>query len=79
MESVGSHGGTFMCGKGAFLCSICFQPINLDECKIDEDGRPVHERCYAERLLYVSPKKKPRHEEAWQGLASRFMRIVGRK
>jgi len=39
----------------------------------------VHERCYADRLLYASPKKKPRHEEARQGLASRFMRIVGRK
>ena len=68
-----------MCGKSAFLCSICFQPINLDQCKIDEDGRPVYEQCYADRALFALPKKKAQHEEPWRGLASRLMKIVGRK
>jgi len=68
-----------MCGKGAFLCSICFQPINLGQCKTDEDGRFVHEKCYADRLLFTPPKKKAYHEGHWRGMAWRFMRIVGRK
>jgi hypothetical protein len=72
----GTHrGGASMHEKGAFLCSICFQPINLDQCKIDEDGRPVHESCYTDRLLFAVPKKKPHHEESWSRLALRFVRI----
>jgi len=44
--------------ENCFLCSICFQPIILENCKIDEDGRPVHERCYAQMLLLASASKK---------------------
>ena len=40
----------------AFLCSICFQPIDVNACKIDERGRAVHENCYATLALY-RPKK----------------------
>ena len=47
-----------MSGEKPFLCSICFQPVELNKCKIDEDGRPVHENCYAEMMLFA-PKKKP--------------------
>jgi hypothetical protein len=71
--------GVLMCGQDAFLCSICFQPIKLNQCKIDEDGRPVHERCYALRLLNAPPEKNTHHEEGWRGFGWRFTRIVGKK
>lgn len=42
-----------------FLCSICFQPINVKTYKIDKDGRAVHEECYATRLQYQpNPARK---------------------
>src|SRR5215472_10960645 len=41
------------------LCSICFKPLDLSRCKIDEDGHPVHEQCYMERLHFLSQVKKP--------------------
>lgn len=41
-----------------FLCSICFQPIKLENCKVDEDGRAVHEKCVIEMLLHVPTLKK---------------------
>ena len=47
-----------MSGEKPLLCSICFQPVELKTCKIDEDGRAVHESCYAEMMLFA-PKKKP--------------------
>ena len=51
----------------AFLCSLCFVPINLSTCKIDESGRPVHAECLANRELYLSTRKsvardKPKFE-----------------
>jgi hypothetical protein len=33
------------------LCPICNQPITLEDAKIDEDGRAVHEECYVKQLL----------------------------
>lgn len=55
----------------AFLCSICFQPIDVNTCKIDECGRAVHEECYTTSLLHQ--RKKP----ASVGLLSRvFAKIV---
>jgi hypothetical protein len=50
-----------------FLCSICFQPVNLNEYKIDEDGRAVHEACYAEMLLYGREAKKPEKKPPFLG------------
>jgi hypothetical protein len=57
-----------MSGEKVFLCSICFQPIELTKCKIDGNGRAVHEKCYAQMLLHTSieklpPKKRPRFLE----------------
>lgn len=51
----------------SFLCSICFVPINLDKCKTDEGGRPVHAECQAMRELYLATRQrtkrnKPRYE-----------------
>lgn len=53
--------------------------IKLNPCKIDEDGRTVHEGCYAVRLLNAPPKKKTHHEEGWRGFGWRFTRIVGKR
>lgn len=41
------------------LCAICFQPIVLDKSKNDEDGRPVHEDCYAMKIASLDKPKKP--------------------
>ena len=37
-----------MSGEDSFLCSICFKPVNVKTCKIDELGRPLHETCYSD-------------------------------
>jgi len=47
-----------MPGERPFLCSICFQPVELKNCKIDADGRAIHEKCGAQRLLYEAPSKR---------------------
>jgi len=57
--------------KRPILCSICFKPIDVKMYKIDEDGRAMHEECYAIVLLH-RPKKP-----ASVGVLSRvFAKIV---
>ena len=41
------------------LCAICFQPIDLKKSKTNEDGRPVHEDCYAMKMAALDKPKKP--------------------
>ena len=36
-------------------CRICAQSIQLEECKIDEHGQPVHEHCQYMRLSLNAP------------------------
>jgi hypothetical protein len=31
-------------------CVICGAPVQLEHCKVDEDGGAIHEACYFERL-----------------------------
>jgi phage tail tube protein FII len=31
-------------------CAICKMAVELEYCKIDEDGEPVHESCYIAKL-----------------------------
>ena len=31
------------------LCSLCSKVVELENCKTDERGRPVHEDCYVAR------------------------------
>ncbi len=31
-------------------CWMCGNPVALEECNTDEDGRAVHEQCYVERV-----------------------------
>jgi len=33
-------------------CSICETPVPLEDCKIDEQGRAVHESCYCAKVGY---------------------------
>ncbi len=48
-------------------CWICDQPIRLEDCKIDEHGRAVHETCYVAKVSLENksaqdkdkPKPKP--------------------
>ena len=50
------------------LCSICFKPIISDNYQIDEDGWPVHKKCYEERALYTAPVvKKPAKKKTIRG------------
>ena len=39
------------------LCYVCSQPVALEDCKIDEQGPAVHEKCYVDQ---VAQKKSPR-------------------
>jgi len=32
------------------LCGLCTKPVALENCKIDEVGRAVHEDCYFRNL-----------------------------
>lgn len=66
-----------MCGDRAFLCSICFQPVNLTSCKFDENGRPLHEQCYVDNLFRVA--KPPRSAVRWSDLSTRIARLIGLK
>jgi hypothetical protein len=53
-----------MSGNKAFLCSVCFKPVDLTICKMDEDGRAAHEKCHAERLLNTPPQRRQRKKRA---------------
>ena len=74
-----------MTGEDSFLCSICFKSISLKNCKIDEDGRPVHGTCYAARVLHGLPStgkssgKDLSKVPGWRSLGRKMMRIVGRR
>lgn len=52
----------------AFLCSICFQRINVNNCKFDEAGRPVHQECLATRDLYGRVPKRTAKKIEWRSL-----------
>lgn len=76
-----------MATETPFLCSICFKSVSLEDCKIDEDGRPIHETCYATSVLYKHPStgnpagKSPGPGAAlgWRGIGWKIMRIVRRR
>jgi hypothetical protein len=33
-----------------YICWICGNPVQLEKCKTDEDGRAVHEECYSMKI-----------------------------
>jgi len=32
-------------------CSICHRPVSVETSKTDENGNPVHEDCYVQRVM----------------------------
>ena len=32
------------------ICSVCGKRVNVETSKTDEEGRAVHEECYAEKV-----------------------------
>jgi hypothetical protein len=34
-----------------FCCEICGEHVSLNNCKTDEQGLPVHEKCYVARVV----------------------------
>ena len=65
--------------ESPFLCSICFKPIRLENYKIDEDGRPIHEQCYLDKMRFVPPDKNARHGIGWRDLGRKLRRIFGQE
>ena len=41
-------------------CSICGKAVVLEKCKIDEDGKAVHENCYFNKLAGRRPSRSPK-------------------
>jgi hypothetical protein len=37
-------------------CPICTLPVNMENCKTDENGRAVHEECYVLKIKATSKK-----------------------
>lgn len=37
-------------GSRLIHCPICNEPVSLERCKTDENGRAIHERCYVGKL-----------------------------
>ena len=31
-------------------CAVCGKPVDLQTCKVDEDGTAIHDACYFERV-----------------------------
>jgi hypothetical protein len=48
--------------NGMARCAICGAPIELERCKIDEDGDAVHDKCYLTKIN--SAAKLPRSRSA---------------
>jgi hypothetical protein len=38
------------------ICSICHKDVLLEAANTDENGDPVHERCYVSRLTAKTPQ-----------------------
>ena len=43
-------------------CWMCGNPVALEECKTDEDGRAVHEQCSVEKVKRESEVGRPSSE-----------------
>ena len=42
-----------------FLCSICNGALELEKAKTDDDGKPVHEECYANKIILKRSIRPP--------------------
>lgn len=50
--------------RAAHSCWICGKPVALENCKVDEQGFPVHEQCYVARVALNSMRSQPNEAEA---------------
>ena len=63
-------------GDSSFLCSICFKPIRLEQCKIDGEGRAVHEQCQLYKMRFVPPDTHPQQGKVWRSLGRRLAKAM---
>jgi hypothetical protein len=43
----------------SFPCQICHEPVSLEDARINEQGKAVHEECYLRAIKIVpSPAKQ---------------------
>jgi hypothetical protein len=48
-----------------FSCSICNESVELETAKVDENGKPVHEECYVQKIsLKMSIRPPPEASDA---------------
>jgi hypothetical protein len=43
------------------FCWICGKKVELKDCKVDDKGMPVHEKCYVARIAleqHFSPRRR---------------------
>lgn len=49
------------------FCWICGYAVDLRECKIDEHGNAVHEKCYAAKLALATESIFPTTTDQLRG------------
>lgn len=55
------------------ICSICEEPVPLEESKSDEYGRAIHENCYVWTIeLRKPPRRLTRMEDRPPSLSPTF-------
>ena len=42
-----------------YACWICGKVVDLNNCKTDEHGLPVHEACYVARTVFNAKQEPP--------------------
>ena len=38
-------------------CAVCGNPVDLENCKTDERGKAVHQKCYVARIIKKAKAK----------------------
>jgi hypothetical protein len=49
-----------MARNGLAFCAVCGNSMALEDCKTDERGQAVHQKCYFTRLTNAAKKKAAR-------------------
>ena len=57
---------------------MCGKAVNLEECKVDANGLPVHEDCYVTKLTQAKSPQPIRKDRAPRGEARSPDRNLGR-
>jgi hypothetical protein len=40
--------------SNVLICSICHQPVAVENSKTDENGHAIHEDCYLQRVFGIA-------------------------